>query len=416
LTSEDLKTLLGIYEGWYVEYKRKATSPKNISKSISSFANKDGGWVFYGVENKSGELLPESFPGIPSVEVPQTLEKIREAASAHIRPALHYDYKVIDGPHEELGLHSGNSIVAVFVPLGLNAPYIISDGRIYIRVGDQSLTQEFSVSESESENVYLHLFIMPDPIGERDYRSKITFNDFSELMKNKEYGWCSYDNLFTMNNGYIARGVHGNDPYLTPITFRYYMDCSTIITVPINSTKLELFQTSLFKPTRNYEQTKEFIRVIKENNLLQVTIFDVNYLLAVLFRTLIKHRILLQKDELKGPFWLKYRLEGLWRKIPFLDAPEYIQYIQSLGLPVIQYNKVMGPGSDMIKHLAKFDCVDDFKFDKSDLVNSSLKVTGQTLKLFIDILLSIGLSTKYKFLKNIDWVNFMKLKNNELKE
>ena len=49
LEPSDLSILRDVAEGWYVEYKIAVPSPNSIAKSISSFANTYGGWLFYGV-------------------------------------------------------------------------------------------------------------------------------------------------------------------------------------------------------------------------------------------------------------------------------------------------------------------------------------------------------------------------------
>ena len=46
ITTESLKTLCDVSEGWYVEYKEKVPNPSSIAKSISAFANTYGGWLF----------------------------------------------------------------------------------------------------------------------------------------------------------------------------------------------------------------------------------------------------------------------------------------------------------------------------------------------------------------------------------
>ena len=43
LFAEDLEGLRQVHEGWYVEYKEEAISPRNIAKSLSAFANQYGG-------------------------------------------------------------------------------------------------------------------------------------------------------------------------------------------------------------------------------------------------------------------------------------------------------------------------------------------------------------------------------------
>jgi len=42
-----LEILKEKYEGWYVEYKRQLPKNSAIAKSVTSFSNTYGGWLFY---------------------------------------------------------------------------------------------------------------------------------------------------------------------------------------------------------------------------------------------------------------------------------------------------------------------------------------------------------------------------------
>jgi predicted HTH transcriptional regulator len=66
LDASDLTALRTVAEGWYVEYKREVPNASSIAKSVSAFANTYGGWLFYGIEEKSrDEPVAGAFPGIP---------------------------------------------------------------------------------------------------------------------------------------------------------------------------------------------------------------------------------------------------------------------------------------------------------------------------------------------------------------
>lgn len=65
LEASDLASLKSATEGWYVEYKREASKADTMAKSVSAFANTHGGWLFYGVTEKSkDEAVAGEFPGI----------------------------------------------------------------------------------------------------------------------------------------------------------------------------------------------------------------------------------------------------------------------------------------------------------------------------------------------------------------
>ena len=47
---EELNVLRDVSEGWFVDYKSEALSPRDFGKHLSAFANQFGGWLFVGVK------------------------------------------------------------------------------------------------------------------------------------------------------------------------------------------------------------------------------------------------------------------------------------------------------------------------------------------------------------------------------
>lgn len=121
----DLAILEDIDEGYKIEYKSvwdKNFTHKHLSKSISSFANTDGGWLFVGINN-DGTINP--------IDKARTDygQQIGEIIKSHISPRPKFDTKFIKLPDNK---RKGILIVRVYE--GLEPPYIC-DGTIYTRVG-----------------------------------------------------------------------------------------------------------------------------------------------------------------------------------------------------------------------------------------------------------------------------------------
>jgi len=139
LNVDDLAVLTEVSEGWYVEYKREMSKADSVAKSISAFANTYGGWLFYGINEKSkAEAVAGSFPGIAAQDIAASLNRIRHAVAQLVSPSPHFDVCVIAGPSEKLGLTEGASVIVVRVPRSLNTPHVHQRGVIYRRVGDGS--------------------------------------------------------------------------------------------------------------------------------------------------------------------------------------------------------------------------------------------------------------------------------------
>ena len=138
ISPDDLATLTNVYEGWYVEYKSRLINNRALAKSLSSFANQYGGWLFLGIVEDGGSHAAKSFPGIPNCQVPSGLESLKNASKDLLRPFVFYETRVFSGPIESVGLQQGRSIIVVRIPEGPNTPYVHNDGRVYRRIADSS--------------------------------------------------------------------------------------------------------------------------------------------------------------------------------------------------------------------------------------------------------------------------------------
>jgi len=377
LKTEDLVTLKSVAEGWYVEYKSDIVKSKNIAKSLAAFANHYGGWLFYGIAGTTdGSNFAGSFPGIQSSEVRVCLENIRNAAKDSINPCPYYDYKVLNGPSDEIGLSGDRSVIVVLIPSGSDAPYIHSDGRIYRRVADASdpkpETDRFILDhlwqrrqqaheklkafleqrplKGEEVMSFAHLFLSVDPLGIGGHRINLTFDRFKELMANpKSYGMSigiPFDNFFTTSDGIICRQVGINDPYRLLLTFKYNLDASAQISIPISSTSIfELVEFGFRKDNmlNGYEQANNILRLLKEQRYRSGQLLDINNLFFIITAVLGQYKKLLDESKVGGQIYTKAVLENIWRRIPFLDTQEYIRHVERNGFPLIQSDESFAP-------------------------------------------------------------------------
>ena len=129
---DDLKKLIenNISEGWFVEYKGSFPNNKKIAKSIASFANSEGGWYIIGIEENENESKPSEIIGFDLETNRKPADKITNIVKDNIDPIPYFESKVVEIPENKHVL-----VVQVFE--GHDLPYI-TDGRIYIRVGETS--------------------------------------------------------------------------------------------------------------------------------------------------------------------------------------------------------------------------------------------------------------------------------------
>ena len=372
LSAKDLENLREVREGWYVEYKSKLPSTRDLAKSLSSFANQYGGWLFLGVDETPDLLTAGTFRGIEDEKLPEVLESLRNAAKDIIRPQVTYQHRVLEGPVETLGLSSNRSVVVVRVPEGSNTPYIHNDGRIYIRIGDSSspipatdkatfdllyrrgedrrsylkaLTERSpELSKWEEDNSYLHLSILSDPYQTLGHWYQGTYSEFCNTMGGVS---IPFDNIYTANDGFIARQVAMNNRYDRLLTWEFSRNCNSFVTIPIPILPLQNSDVIL----ANHEEAGwelysiglEFRSSLVSNGLEECRILNLNLLLPLIAVIISRHRRIVARANVKGPFYIKARIENVWRAIPFVDLSEYMTHVEQFDFPVVQASDLMVP-------------------------------------------------------------------------
>lgn len=369
----DLAVLREVCEGWYVEYKSEGMDTKKIAKSLSSFSNHYGGWLFYGIkESTDGTRTAGYFPGIEASEIPAIEEKIRNAASDCINPTPYFEHKVLYGPCSEIKLEKDKAIIAIAVSSGANPPYIHADGKIYRRVADSSspkpetdraildqlwergrrtrdrlkdfISQTPSLSKGEDNLCILNLTIMSDPFFESGRYYLSGFEHFVKLMSEPP---VPFDNFFTTTDGFVARQVANNDPYNLLLTWKFYDHCTTVVTLPFNSSEI----SSIYRGgwLNGYEQETKFLDVCERWNLEGGRVLDLNFAFQLIVSALYRHRLLVGEIDIAGPFYIKMNLQNIWRAIPFIDTAGFSDFIESHGIPVIQDTGAFAPPGTSLK-------------------------------------------------------------------
>lgn len=406
VSPEDLARLTDVHEGWYVEYKREMIGNRYLAKSLSSFANQYGGWLFLGVEEDAASNVAARFPGIPDAELQTALDSIRNAAKDLLHPSPYYNVRVFPGPIHEIGLNDGFSIIVVEVPEGPNPPYVHNDGRIYSRVGDSSqptpvtdratfdlLAQKGEEAQSrladkvlwspvtskgEGDQPFLHISILSDPYEVMGHRYNGYFSDFAEAMKGHS---LPFDNAFSMYDGFIARQQIDNNPYYRLFTWHFSRNCHSFITFPFPV----LSPVATNSIWEEYSTGKIFISKVNESDLLSARILDLNLIVDLIGAVVRRHRILVDRSGVQGPFFLKAHVENVWRTVPFVDHSSYSRHISEFGLPIVQHENIVIPEGTS---LATFVVVPEI----SETPTEDIPTSGEgTIRLSLYILNALGI-------------------------
>jgi hypothetical protein len=366
LTASDLTILTTTAEGWFCEYKQQVPKPAPIAKSISSFANSYGGWLFYGVKANKSNRCAEELCGMPIAEVSQVETWIRQAVSGALSPAAYFDHKVIAGPLSELGLRADHAIIAVYVPQGVNAPYVHSSGKIYRRVADESdpkeetdrhfldllwnrsrslrdelrdlITQEPPRQNPNDRRPLLKLMIFHDVWKARNSQCPLGGEDFHRLMTD---GSLVFDTIYPTNAGYLARQVKFNDPLGLIFGWHHRRGCIDELTIPLNTYSLS--NEPRVRDLDTYEYAQEYISLCRKGGAGDATLIDLSVIYSLLLSIFLRLNDFLLRENVSTDVFFKLQIAGMSGCVPFLDVPDFVRAVEAYGIPVIQDHVMYAP-------------------------------------------------------------------------
>jgi hypothetical protein len=366
---KDLSQLSSVAEGWYVEYKREVPSASGIAKSVTAFANTYGGWLFYGVAEKSkDDPVAGAFPGIAKHDADGILQRIRQAVANHSQPSPYFRAKALFGPVEALGLAEGRCVIVGHVPWGPEAPYIHKDGRIYRRVGDGSeprpendrfvldqlwnrslkiteqyadwIDRELETSEAEENSAYVRLFLVSDFWGDHAPLKYVSLRRVREIMSNASGNYAiPFDNIYQTAGGFVCRQTANNDPEMLGLTWKLGHNLRSEITIPISKFHRDNLR-ELGRWFDGYDHAKRFLDLCRTQRYHSPTVIDLNILLHV-FLGIARIQVTLAKEfSWNGSVFVKMKICGVWRTIPFFDAPHVLDEYERHGVALCLKNNI----------------------------------------------------------------------------
>lgn len=133
LQYSDLQVLSSLTESYSIEYKSEFNDrfkAEKLPKTISAFANSNGGWLFIGVDN-NGNVQDVDLTGVREEDIYSIIgSRVSPIPIIHVAILYKDSYR-------------NTGVIVVYTEEGKNTPYV-SNGTIYVRNGKESKPAERS--------------------------------------------------------------------------------------------------------------------------------------------------------------------------------------------------------------------------------------------------------------------------------
>lgn len=407
LTEKDLAGLIDfeIGEGWYIEYKNNV--PKSgagnfdnikITKSISSFANTKGGWIFWGI-NCNDKNRPIAIEGVDLSQYANFEDQLAKIVNSNISPRPYYHFKRIE-------LQNGKTVFIIQVEESPTPPYITSQGVIYQRENNESkpirdryiieklnektndyyqAIQRFTVfdlpqtkGQSEWNQTYLELYLFPLPFGSFHFKEFYT-SDFFQKVAARFYQNVEVDvkldesetiivplnlgfnSIFSSERSLIIRPLNeknliyksttvelmenGNLKFLMPL----YEFSSNNIPKHYEGSKTLKYLLNQYSPYETVEQFVGYPRIVrpelklpsitrrKETDFVNhIKFIDGTELLLSMLVIISKYKAVLKDNDfdLSNEIGFRAKISDCWRKFVFFDSEDYLEKIKRYNIPL----------------------------------------------------------------------------------
>lgn len=399
LTREDLDSLIQkeVAEGYWVEYKSSFQENRKVAKSISSFANTYGGWYFIGIEAKNS--VASKIVGVSLKEIRDPVDKLREIVKSHIDPTPVFYHKTIqlDEPDKV--------VVVVHIPDNQETPFIVSDGRIYRRVGDSSepvlennryaidrlvdegknLAKEFeefcqddrTFSKAEEGQSWLSIYITPYPLGfinrvdmlsEEGIEKLLSLSQTSlkHYVQGVEIGYGNYP----LNSGktglgsVVLRQVEPAKAGFNSPTIEFFYDGRAKFHFPLSlfsilgKEGLEQLKSVEAKKALNY-----LLDADRDSNLHLLRFFNIQEMWNIMLNHFSFYKAWYGQDIENSSIKTAVIIHNTWRLVPVHDSDIWGRFVQKYGLPIQSSDSIRVPvkkGKGLVNKSIQWEVISSF--------------------------------------------------------
>jgi len=386
-----------VAESWYIEYKDALiTDSKKISKSISAFANAEGGWYFMGIKSDSKTNIATEISGIDTSNQKDLADRISKLIIGNISPAPDFEIKIVE-------LKSGNSVVIVKVEEGIEPPYITSSGTIHQREhnannpvrdryliekmyekakNNQEIIERFTAfdygetkGQGDDDQAYLELFLFPSPINcfsfykffEPEFFENVAnsfFNGMNFVLDDEgekhETGLnLSFNAIYSSFDSLVIRPIKDESIIYKGTTVELFRNGSMKMLLPLFTFKLknapfqyedsevlkylldrfcpyqEKFENDYFPLRKTSEEPRKTISRGDSEFSDWFQLIDGHELILIVLYMVNLYRNLLKENDypIKNLLGFRARISNSWRKTIFFDNPQYLDAIKKYNIP-----------------------------------------------------------------------------------
>lgn len=384
-------------ESWFVEYKGSLiTDPRKIAKSISSFANAEGGWYIIGVESDSKTNVATEIIGVELPENNDIADRLSKIIVSNISPVPEFEIRIIN-------LQSGRVVIVVLVKEGLEPPYITSSGTIHQRehnsnnpVRDRYLIEKMyekarnyqdsieryseidyaeTRGQSDEDQAYLELYLFPSPFNSFQFKRFYEY-DFFESIANTFFNGMSYslvdgetvhetglglnfNALYSSFDSLIIRPIQDKAIIYKGTTVELFHNGNLKALLPINTFKLKNppkkykdsevidYLLNRFCPFEEKTEVMPYplrggigegksVNVRRNSEFSDVfqLIDGHEFILVVLYIVNVLKSILNENDYPgRNKIGFRARISNSWRKTIFFDDGKYLNAIKKYNIP-----------------------------------------------------------------------------------
>jgi len=394
---------LDVPEGYYCEYKRNLIEKSEIAKSIGSFANTYGGFLFLGIDEDNETNRPNNWFTLSSGDSAKYKETVRNTVCEYLnRPPRFstYSFKGSSQTGDE------GYVLMVDVPESRITPHIHNDGCVYRRTGegndpytplnDPSIlddlhqrkkdwkrrVEEFCQTEIGLTSAYtgdneyniqgipmLEIFGIPTTLDESVCEDVLwDLDGFKQIVQSSEL-FLIPDDLDSVDDdakaemgidadtyratssgavaqNWVSHDESGDkDSAHTPLTIKFFQDGSAKFFTPVPTIAPE----NINDYNMSWSTIKDYcdpwpseIQLVDGQNLV-VTIHN---LVNMYMNLLLEYDWPIETNEI----YLKSRLRNGYRSMLFFDAEWYCDLVRDYGPPICYDQIVESPRGDPLQY------------------------------------------------------------------